>query len=46
MRSENHPTWDPKWRLAINKGLSALGMGDEPTMEGALNEIDKLAKSL
>jgi hypothetical protein len=46
MRSENHPTWDPKWRTAIEKGLLAIGTGDEPTMERALNEIDRLAKTL
>jgi hypothetical protein len=46
MRSENHPTWDPKWRLAITQGLSAIGTGDEPTMERALMEIERLAKTL
>ena len=46
MRSENHPTWDPKWRAAINDGLRAIGTGDEPTMERALNEIDHLAMTL
>ena len=46
MRSENHPTWDPKWRTAINNGLSAIGTGDEPRMERALNDLDRLAKSL
>jgi hypothetical protein len=46
MHSENHPTWDPKWRAAINNGLLAIGTGDEATMERALNEIDRLARSL
>jgi hypothetical protein len=46
MRSENHPTWDPQWRTAINAGLSAIGTGDEATMERALNELDRLAKTL
>jgi hypothetical protein len=46
MRSENHPTWDPAWRTAIDNGLSAIGTGDEPTMERALNEIDRLSKTL
>jgi hypothetical protein len=45
MRSENHPTWDPKWRLAT-RGWSAIGTGDEPTMESALVEIERLAKTL
>ena len=46
MRSENHPTWDPKWRMAIGHGLSAIGTGDEQTMERALMEIERLAKTL
>jgi hypothetical protein len=46
MRSENHPTWDPKWRLAMNQALFAIGTGDEATMERALIEIEKLAKTL
>jgi membrane protein len=46
LRSQNHPTWDPKWRMAINNGLSAIGTADEPTMERALNEIDRLAQTL
>jgi hypothetical protein len=40
MRSENHPTWAPVWRVAINNALS------EPTMERALAEIDRLSKTL
>ena len=39
-RSENHPTWAPVWRVAINNALS------EPTMERALAEIDRLSKTL
>ena len=46
MRSENHPTWDPKWWLAMNQALSGIGTGDEPSMERALNEIEKLTKTL
>lgn len=46
MRSENHPTLDPAWRTAINNGLSAIGTGDEPTMERALNEIDRISRTL
>ena len=45
-RSENHPTWDPEWRLAMSQGLSAIGTGDEATMERALIEIERLAKTL
>ena len=46
MRSENHPTWDPAWRTAINNALSAIGTGDEPAMERALAELDRLSKTL
>jgi hypothetical protein len=46
MRSENHPTWTPKWRLAMNQALFAIGTGDEARMERALIEIEKLAKTL
>lgn len=46
MRSENHPTWDPMWRAAINKGLLAIGTGDERQMELALIEIERLAATL
>jgi hypothetical protein len=46
MRSENHPTWDPTWRAAINNGLRAIGTGDEATMERALHEINRLAETL
>ena len=46
LRSENHPTWDPKWRLAMNQALLAIGTGDEATMERALIEIERLAKTL
>jgi hypothetical protein len=42
MRSENHPTWDPKWKLAINRGLSATVM----KLERALVEIERLAQTL
>jgi len=46
MRSENHPTWDPAWRAAINEGLTAIGTGDERRMALALAKIDKLAATL
>ena len=46
MRSENHPTWDPTWRSAIENGLSAIGSGDEKAMEQALVEIERLALTL
>lgn len=46
MRSENHPTWDPAWRTAIEKGFAAIGSGDEARMEDALREIDRLARTL
>ena len=46
IRSENHPTWDPAWRRAIDNGLSAIGSGDEKAMEQALNEIERLAATL
>ena len=46
MRSENHPTWDPVWRQAIERGLSAIGSGSEVAMEEALKEIERLAKTL
>lgn len=46
MRSENHPTWDPTWRLAIERGLCAIGSGDEREMELALGEIELLAATL
>jgi hypothetical protein len=46
MTSENHPTWDPTWRRAIERGLSAIGSGDEKAMEQALIEIERLAATL
>ncbi len=46
MRSENHPTWDPEWRTAINNALDAIGSGNELKMEIALTEIDRLARTL
>ncbi len=46
MRSENHPTWDPTWRQAIENGLSAIGSGDSAAMERALKEIERLARGL
>ena len=46
MRSENHPTWDPGWRQAIEQGFRAIGSGSEARMERALAEIDRLARTL
>jgi len=46
MRSENHPTWDPAWRVAIDHGLHAIGTGDEKRMAEALGEIERLARTL
>ena len=46
MRSENHPTWDPAWRTAIEKGFSAIGSGDEARMEDVLRELERLALTL
>ena len=46
MRSENHPTWDPAWRTAIDQGLQAIGSGEERRMERALLEIERLAATL
>jgi hypothetical protein len=46
MRSENHPTWDPASRQAIEEGLRAIGSGGEVRMERALAELDRLARTL
>ena len=46
MRSENHPTWDPAWRTAINNAFDAIGSGNERQMELALIELDRLSRSL
>ena len=46
MRSENHPTWNPEWRMAIDRGLRAIGTGDEQIMERALKDIERLARTL
>ena len=45
-RSENHPTWDPAWRSAIEKGFRAIGSGDEDSMEDVLRELERLALTL
>lgn len=45
MRSENHPTWDPAWRQAIEQGFRAIGSGSEARMEKAA-EIERLARTL
>jgi hypothetical protein len=46
MRSENHPTWNPKWRLATNQALFAIDTGDEPTNGAGADRHQKLAKTL
>jgi hypothetical protein len=43
---ENHPTWDPAWRQAVEAGFLAIGSGSEARMERALSEIDRLARAL
>jgi hypothetical protein len=45
-RSENHPTWEPAWRTAIEQGFLAICAGDEAKMKDALREIDRLALTL
>jgi hypothetical protein len=46
MRTENHPTWDPAWRQAIESGFLAIGSGSEARMEEAMSEIERLARTL
>lgn len=46
MRSENHPTWDPGWRAAVEEGFLAIGSGDEQRMDDALVRLDRLARTL
>jgi hypothetical protein len=46
MRSENHPTWDPTWRKAIENGFVAIGSGDEDRIDDALVRIEQLALTL
>jgi hypothetical protein len=46
MRTENHPTWDPAWRQAIEAEFGAIGSGSEDRMESALLDIDRLARTL
>lgn len=46
MRSENHPTWDPTWRAAMESAFAAIGSGDEVLMDEALVRLEKLARSL
>ena len=46
MRTENHPTWDPAWRQAIEAGFRAIGSGSEDRMESALLDIDRLSRTL
>jgi hypothetical protein len=46
MRSENHPTWNPAWRTAINDGLKAIGSGDERQMKIALVELERLSRAM
>lgn|GEM_PF-2719692 len=44
MRSENHPTWDPTWRKAMEAAFVAIGTGDEKTMDDALVRLERLAR--
>lgn len=46
MRSENHPTWDPTWRKAMEAAFVAIGSGDEETMDDALVHLEQLAQTL
>ena len=46
MRSENHPTWDPVWRAAMEEAFLAVGSGDEHRMDDALVSLDRLARTL
>ena len=46
MRSENHPTWDPIWRKAMEAAFAAIGSGEEERMDGALVQLEKLARSM
>ncbi len=46
MRSENHPTWDPTWRKAMEAAFVAIGSGDEEVMDDALVRLERLARTL
>ena len=46
MRSENHPTWDPTWRKAMEAAFVAIGSGDEEVMDDALVRLEQLALTL
>ncbi|MDB5487723.1 MAG: hypothetical protein JWQ58_1438 [Reyranella sp.] len=46
MRSENHPTWDPTWRKAMEAAFVAIGSGDEEVMDDALVHLEQLARTL
>ena len=46
MRSENHPTWDPTWRKAMEAAFVAIGSGDEDKMDDALMRLEELARTL
>jgi hypothetical protein len=46
MRSENHPTWDPAWRKAMEAAFVAIGSGDEEIMDDALVRLEQLARTL
>lgn len=46
MRSENHPTWDPTWRKAMEAAFVAIGSGDEEVMDDALIRLEQLARTL
>lgn len=46
MRSENHPTWDPTWRQAVEAAFVAIGSGNEDKMDDAFVCLEKLARTL
>lgn len=46
MRSENHPTWDPTWRKAVEAAFVAIGSGNEDAMDDALTRLEQLALTL
>ncbi|TAJ95734.1 MAG: hypothetical protein EPO10_00250 [Reyranella sp.] len=46
MRSENHPTWDPTWRQAVEAAFVAIASGNEDAMDDALTRLEQLALTL
>ena len=45
MRSENHPTWDPTWRKAMEAAFVAIGTGDGKSKDEALVRLEQLARN-